>query len=194
MSMTNYKMLEDDSFLDVTLSNNMMVGNKVGVQTISPAMADNHNQTKSTTLFARTELNGKRLVNNISEIQHSRATEEQLAEQSKMLATASIKGFGDCTRCKAWKRINQECRNLSGRSTLTNLDQIFKFIAELSMIESIKKMCPEFGRAIALVRDNLKPLYESELQDLTSKCFTLENKYKDTSDLAEKYKRDLDDV
>ena len=80
-----------------------------------------------------------------------------------MLATASIKGFGDCTRCKAWKRINQECRNLSGRSTLTNLDQIFKFIAELSMIESIKKMCPEFGRAIALVRDNLKPLYESEL-------------------------------
>ena len=76
MSMTNYKMLEDDSFLDVTLSNNMIAGNKVGVQTISPAMGDSYNQTKSTTLFARTELNGKRLVNNISEIQHSRATEE----------------------------------------------------------------------------------------------------------------------
>ena len=83
-SVINYKNLEEDSFLDVTLSNNLM---GKGVQTISPAAANaSSNDTRSIGLFARTELGGKRLVNNISELQHSRAAEEHLVENSILRA------------------------------------------------------------------------------------------------------------
>ena len=37
-------------------------------------------------------------------------------------------------------------------------------------------------------------MYESDLQELTTKCFKLENKLKDTQDLSVKYKQDFDEI
>ena len=95
-------------------------------QTISPAGYQTSSSQQNMLLFARTELDGKRLVNNISEMQQSAVLTDntQIGDVSVMLSHASqsmlknsrMTATGqECNRCKAWKRINQECRNFSRR-------------------------------------------------------------------------------
>lgn len=135
------------------------------------------NSTQVPNLFARTELNGKRLVHNISEIQNSKITDDskflmshqnQLNDISIMLtnnnnsvyqtSTGGVSKYlpAECNKCKVWRRINQECRNLGNRVNTKDLASVLNFLGEASQLEAIQKMTPELSRMLVSFRDSLK--------------------------------------
>ena len=86
----------ESNFLDHTLSINEMHGTAGGggpgaPQTISPAGYQTSSSQQNMLLFARTELDGKRLVNNISEMQQSAVLTDntQIGDVSVMLSHTS---------------------------------------------------------------------------------------------------------
>ena len=93
-----------------------------------------------------------------------------------------------------WKRINQECRNFQKRVNYRDLKSVFKYIEELAKIESVQKMAPEFSRSLLSLRENLRCQYEEERQELENRVFKLENKLVDAENLAEKYRKDLEEL
>lgn len=84
----------ESNFLDHTLSINEMHaggGGPGAPQTISPAGYQTSSSQQNMLLFARTELDGKRLVNNISEMQQSAVLTDntQIGDVSVMLSHTS---------------------------------------------------------------------------------------------------------
>ena len=104
----------------------------------------------------------------------------------------------DCSKCKVWKRINQECRNFSKRqqamtSEGNNVKTICGFIEQVSAIDSLKKVTPELCRALTSLKDSIKSQYESEVSDLKAQTFTLANRVEDALNLAERYRKEMEE-
>lgn len=150
---------------------NQEFNSQVGAQALSPAY---RSASQNDMLFARTELDGKRLGHNISDIQPSRITDDshqilnnQLGDVSVMLSQTSAilstnqtragaLGSTECSKCKVWKRINQECRNLSKRLVTNDLKSVVSYLENIGSIESVKKMTPELSRTLCQLKDSLK--------------------------------------
>ena len=45
--------------------------------------------------------------------------------------------LADCAKCKKWKRINHECRNLSLRANYKDFASVLNYMEELGKIENV---------------------------------------------------------
>ena len=128
---------------------------------------------KKSNIYVPAELDGKQIVNNINEAQTSRITEQSYSltklKASKMLSQTSVNStlgvgsrFGDCHQCKAWRRINLECRNFAARVNYSDFLSVLKSLEEMAKLEGIQRMAPELSRQLVAIKENFKCQYEKE--------------------------------